>query len=301
MTHKVSIIIPFYNRFELLFKTLKSVKNQTYKNFEVILVDDCSEEQLNLEIVEEILGNIPLRYTRLSLNSGPGVARSAGRAMAQGDYIAYLDSDDWWDENFLKSCVKEIKKDKALAMVYGNTQAVVHGEIVNERVNNYLPNKILPTLFKYKKRFWATGACLWRAEYSRCEYWLPLRNNEDYIHDINVSKFNNNIKFVRNAILYNNRTAMQRTSRTKDDVYCALRILLDFDDLPSYQFISAYFFRRINDYKLRFNFKHLLKIVKILKKEFSFYNLKFFLSCFYLAILNFTDFKAYKLKRFFRV
>src|SRR5690554_393682 len=106
----VSVIIPFYNRFDFLENTLLSVKNQDYNNFEVILIDDCSELQFDLERAEGLFQNHKVIYKRLERNSGPGTARSKGREIATGKYIAYLDSDDQWEPRFLKSTVAKLEE-----------------------------------------------------------------------------------------------------------------------------------------------------------------------------------------------
>lgn len=87
-----SIIIPSYNRGELLRKTLDSVWTQTYTDFEVIVVDDGSTDHTGT--ILQTFGN-RLRYSRTE-NIGPGLARNVGAHMAGGDYLAFLDSDDLW-------------------------------------------------------------------------------------------------------------------------------------------------------------------------------------------------------------
>jgi teichuronic acid biosynthesis glycosyltransferase TuaG len=88
----VSVIIPFYKRKEWLEEALESVFMQTYKNYEVILINDGSEEDIS-DIVNSYLNNI--RYFYQS-NKGAASARNTGISLAKGDYYAFLDSDDIW-------------------------------------------------------------------------------------------------------------------------------------------------------------------------------------------------------------
>ena len=97
MTDKlVSIITPTYNCAEFIARTIDSVLAQTYRNWEMIIVDDQSNDTTR-EIVEGYMKNEPrIKYYRLSENSGAAVARTTAMQMAQGSYMAFLDSDDIW-------------------------------------------------------------------------------------------------------------------------------------------------------------------------------------------------------------
>jgi len=94
---KVSIIIATYNRADFIEKSVKSALNQTYKNIEVIVIDDCSTDG-TVEIVKEKFGNqVILRC--LEVNQGSSVARNTGLKLASGDYSIVWDSDDLLYEN----------------------------------------------------------------------------------------------------------------------------------------------------------------------------------------------------------
>lgn len=94
--HKVSIIIPIYNCYEYLGKTLDSVFAQTYENIEIIMVNDCStDDSYNLAL--KYAAKYPfINVYSLSKNSGPAIARNFGINKATGRFIAFIDSDDLW-------------------------------------------------------------------------------------------------------------------------------------------------------------------------------------------------------------
>jgi glycosyltransferase involved in cell wall biosynthesis len=90
----ISVIIPTYNRSQLIGRSIKSVLNQTYRNFELIIVDDCSTD--NTEEVVASFKDERIRYVRREKNGGEAAARNTGIKAARYDYIAYQDSDDEW-------------------------------------------------------------------------------------------------------------------------------------------------------------------------------------------------------------
>jgi len=91
---KVSIVIPTYNRTDFLKRALKSVLEQSFQNYEVLVVDDCSRENVQ-EVLKELKDN-RLRYLRHETNQGEAISRNTAIQAAQGEYIAFLDDDDEW-------------------------------------------------------------------------------------------------------------------------------------------------------------------------------------------------------------
>lgn len=92
----VSVITPVYNAEKFLRETINSVLNQTYTNFEYLLIDDCSTDN-SADIVKDYeKQDARVKYIRLKENSGAAVARNTGLEQAQGRYIAFIDSDDVW-------------------------------------------------------------------------------------------------------------------------------------------------------------------------------------------------------------
>ena len=93
---KVSIIVPVYKCEKFIAETIECVKNQTYSDWELLLIDDCSPDH-SAQIIKEYEKECPrIRYFKLPQNSGAAVARNTGLANARGRYIAYLDADDLW-------------------------------------------------------------------------------------------------------------------------------------------------------------------------------------------------------------
>lgn len=152
----VSIIIPIYNVENFIEKSLRSIQEQTLKNIEIIYIDDGSSD-LSCKLIKDCMQNdsrIRLFYQK---HAGPGVARNKGILEARGEYISFLDSDDYYYEgNALEIMYKEACKNKAnmcsaYSMLYDQS-----GEItVVENFNYEKPMETL--LVSYKEVLTNTG------------------------------------------------------------------------------------------------------------------------------------------------
>lgn len=108
-----SVIIPTYNRVSYLRQTLESVWRQTFTDYEIIVVDDGSTDE-TVTWLSEVASKIKLITQE---NSGPGVARNIGAEHAQGEYLAFLDSDDLWFPWTLETVAALIAKHDRPALV----------------------------------------------------------------------------------------------------------------------------------------------------------------------------------------
>jgi len=107
---KVSVIIPLYNEEKYIIDCINSVINQTYKNIEIIIVDDKSTDN-SLKKIKKIKDK-RIKIIKLKENKGVSNARNIGVEVSTGDYICFLDSDDFWNKEKLEKQLKFIK-DKA--------------------------------------------------------------------------------------------------------------------------------------------------------------------------------------------
>ncbi len=106
----VSIITPIYNSQDFLEATLTSVQNQTYSNWELILVDDASTDSSEKIANQFCAEDSRIRYEKFSFNQGPAISRNRAIELATGDYIAFLDSDDFWAPDKLEIQVGFMQK-----------------------------------------------------------------------------------------------------------------------------------------------------------------------------------------------
>ncbi len=89
-----SVVIPTFNRVDFVKRAIKSVLSQTYHDFEIIVVDDCSEDQTENTIKKIVSTDKRVRYIRLEKNSGGAASRNRGVSYSLGEFIAFLDDDD---------------------------------------------------------------------------------------------------------------------------------------------------------------------------------------------------------------
>lgn len=104
----LTIVTPFFNNVEYVKRCIKSLEQQDCKDFELILINDSSTEitKIDLEFLKQN-SQIQIRLINNSKNSGPGYSRNKGIQIANGDYLLFLDSDDWLDSHTV-SILKEI-------------------------------------------------------------------------------------------------------------------------------------------------------------------------------------------------
>ena len=142
----VSIIMPSYNTAPYIEETIQSVLNQTYTNWELIIVDDCSTD--NTDEVLETIKDDRIRCFKNEKNSGAAVSRNKALREAKGQWIAYLDSDDLWMPEKLEKQI-EFMEENGYAFSYTNYEEIdVNGNKTGVRITG--PKKITETgMFNY--------------------------------------------------------------------------------------------------------------------------------------------------------
>jgi glycosyltransferase involved in cell wall biosynthesis len=118
-SHKISVIIPFYNGAAFLKEAVESVLSQGIEDMEIVLVDDGSTDD-SVEKIKQIKDD-RIKVIRQE-NAGAATARNNGVKLATGKYIGFLDADDLWAPNKLKLQLAEIEKEGGVNMVYGQVK-----------------------------------------------------------------------------------------------------------------------------------------------------------------------------------
>ncbi|HEY4641163.1 MAG TPA: glycosyltransferase family A protein [Thermoanaerobaculia bacterium] len=192
MSGLVSTIIPVYNRSAMLREAVASVVAQTYRPIEIIVVDDGSTDETPQTIRE-----LGVRSVRIA-NGGPGAAREAGRQVAEGEFIQYLDSDDLLLPRKFELQVAALNARPEAGVAYGLTRyRDAQGNEIectwkepNQRQETILPSFLLA-------RWWETSTPLYRRSITDAAGpWLPLRLEEDWEYDVRVGALGTQLAFV---------------------------------------------------------------------------------------------------------
>lgn len=197
----VSVIIPTYNRADLLERAVKSVQKQTYKNWEIIVVDDGSTD--NTEDIIKKLNDARIRYVKNEKNLGAAASRNRGAELAKYDYVAFQDSDDVWRIDKLEKQVKYLHQNTDYDMVYcsflkhysnGESLAVPNNQIGEREGDMYatlLINNVIgtPTVLVKRNVFLECGG-----------FDTELRAIEDWDFAVRVAR-NSQIGFVSEILV----------------------------------------------------------------------------------------------------
>jgi len=213
----VSVIVPIHDRFPVARRALESVYAQTYRPIEAIVVDDASSPPFAPPAVADSKG-VSVRVRRIEQNVGPGGAREAGRRLATGELIAYLDSDDAWHPDHLAGLVEALDRNAEAGMALSPAIEMREGdERCLRRYNDEAHDRILPILLW--GRPWHTSACLWRRALSDAiGPWMPLWAWEDYEHDCRAGALGAAIVRADAATCYVGCDAPERQSESGRDI-----------------------------------------------------------------------------------
>jgi glycosyltransferase involved in cell wall biosynthesis len=167
---KLSIIIPIYNAKNTIVRCVNSILNQTFIDMEVIFVDDCSHDD-SIRIIQNQIAEHPRKnmfcFAKTPVNSGPGAARNIGLQMAKGEYVAFVDSDDWLDPDMYSALYEKANQHSA-DLCYGD----VFWENLNRLQQRVLPNTAVEDgLFTDdRKRHFLTNF--------KCQFWAYIYRRE---------------------------------------------------------------------------------------------------------------------------
>lgn len=160
----ISIIIPVYNAEKYIAECAESLINQTYKNIEIIFVDDCSTDSSNKIIKEYTEKDSRVKLYSTGTNGGPGKARNVGLENSHGEYIMFCDNDDTYKPNMCEVMLNAmIEKNVDLVTCKTN---VVNGKLDREQEHYVNSDKIGYSNFNEKKRFCLT-VFVWNKLYKK--------------------------------------------------------------------------------------------------------------------------------------
>lgn len=191
--HLVSIITPLYNKEKYIEKTIQSVQAQTYTEWEMIIVDDCSSDA-GAEIVKRYSeADSRIRYYKNETNMGAARSRNRAVELAKGHYIAFLDADDLWKAEKLETQISYMEQEKC-AFCYSACEVVDENGNKSGKVR-YVPEKVDYQLLLKGNPIPCLTVVLDRSQISQIEMkqighedyvlWLDILKEKKYAHGIN--------------------------------------------------------------------------------------------------------------------
>src|SRR5581483_7770322 len=194
----VSTIIPVYNRAGFLRDAVACVLAQTYRPIEIIIVDDGSTDETPRTCRELAEAHLGIVVALRQQNAGPGAARETGRCRARGEFIQYLDSDDWLHPRKFEHQVAALREQPDAGVVYCKTREYVIGEQPADRAaarTGQRFDRLFPVLLS--GRIWQTLTPLFRRRV--CDAagpWSDLRQEEDWEYDARVAALGTRLAWV---------------------------------------------------------------------------------------------------------
>lgn len=228
----VSIIVPVYNSEQYIFNSINSILNQTYKNLEIIIINDGSTDR-----TDEILNEIVLKDKRIvyvnQKNIGVSETRNKGIQLSKGEYITFMDSDDTVEPEYIEKLMEEVLKNKFDIVTCGYTDISKYGIVkLNDFYNN---NTILSKDEFMNSIFNGVGGTVWGKIFKRniiIENNIKMKQNifmcEDMIFVLEyVMKCNKYGSINENLYNYNRLNENSISSRINMDYYNNLIVVVD--------------------------------------------------------------------------
>lgn len=190
-----SIIMPAYNAEKFISDAIKSVLSQTYKNFELIIIDDCSLDQTVKVVQNYIAQDKRVNLVKKEKNQGVAETRNTGLNHAKGDFVAFLDSDDKWAEDKLEKQLAVLKERNDVDVVYGSYYRFNNDGIKNiVKVPNLLDKKELlkgnpignlTAIYNFKKYSQIRQKNIGHEDYL---FWLEIFNSSPDVKGIGIQE-----------------------------------------------------------------------------------------------------------------
>lgn len=228
----ISIIVPVYNAEKTIKKCVDSVLNQTYKNFELILINDGSKDN-SLNILKEY-ETLDERILVISQeNSGVSVTRNKGINEAKGEYIVFVDSDDYIEENALEILVNEIESNDKLDLVISGFYIVKNNN--DKFINTISENKTFDNLdFLLNEKLFKFISTPWGKVYkseiiknNNIQFDKNLSLGEDTIFVLEYLKYIKTVKFINESLYFINETEGSLSRRNRLDIFENIMIIYD--------------------------------------------------------------------------
>ena len=228
----VSIIIPYYKKELYLEQSIRSILNQTYQNFEIILINDDPENKIFISKFSKLDHRIKLVHNENNL--GAGLSRNKGLEIANGEYIAFCDSDDLWKNNKIEFQIEFMKR-------LNFTFSFTGYDIIDEN-NNFIKSRKAPSYVDFQKLrsscdIGLSTVMIRKDIFENVKYrFANLRTKEDYVLWLKLAKDKITMKSIQENLTSWRKSKNSLSSSVIQkivDGYKVYRIYLKYSRLRS--------------------------------------------------------------------
>jgi len=214
----ITILINSYNGEKTIYKTIKSALRQTYKKYEILIIDDASSDN-TVNLIKKFK-NKKIRLYRNKKNIGLGKSRVLAQSKIQGEYVCILDQDDIWNKNKIKSQLKLFLKDKKIGLVATGYKLIDENDKIISLENKYYDKKNFINYLSFKNIF-AHSTIMYRTKYAKSVGWYSnkLIYAQDYDLTLRILK-KYEFKFLKSllASIRINQKSMTRSNIFKINI-----------------------------------------------------------------------------------
>lgn len=245
----VSIIIPVYNQEKFLIETLNSVVNQTYSNWECVLINDGSTDN-SVTLINEYLTQDKRFHFINSENKGVSNARNLALQQIKGDYILFLDGDDLIHPEKIAQAISNFQKNSDLSIVFNTTsyfQDIIENKLYDIKIDAELLN------FNDLLLYWGEkiiipihSAIIKRSLLDGIEFNTNLTAQEDWLVWLRLFQKNPKVLVLDSALSYyrKHNTSRTQTISLKEDHFKALQIFEKYIDTEDYKLLLLHQIKR---------------------------------------------------------
>ena len=240
----VDVILPNYNKGKYLKEAINSVIEQTYRNWNLYIIDDNSTDN-SIQIIDQFLNLKNIKVIKLYKNKGPSFCRNYAMRISKAKYISFIDSDDTWFTNKLEKQIYFMKKNN-LNFTY--TDYVSFFE--NDGIKKFIKRTLLKNSFDFKSftknSSINTTTMIIARSILNCHRFRKIQLLEDYLFKCKLLKSNNVAKKLPESLAYYRILDKSRSSRRLQNIYWLWYINKKYNKFNIFQNVISIFFISIN-------------------------------------------------------
>ena len=222
----ISIIIPYYKKENFIKYTIKSILNQTYKKFEIIIIDDEISEKSRILLNKISSLDKRIKILKNLKNMGAGYSRNYGIKKSKGSYIAFCDSDDLWNKNKLQFQINKMKK-------FNLKISSTNYRVIDEN-NKYLGLRKSFNIFTYKKLINScdiglSTVMIKRSLFKKKKYrFANLKTKEDYVLWLMITRDNITIRNFNESLTSWRKCKVSLSSSSIQKIFDGYRVYRNY-------------------------------------------------------------------------